>query len=71
MLGKLWFTTVFCTSLLIRMGSSLNFGDLMHDVQGKDAGKVSFFEDTSVILSDYFSLNMKLVMSTMLIFYKN
>ena len=42
MLGKLWFTTVFCSSLLIRMGSSLDFGDLMHDVEAKEAGKVSF-----------------------------
>ena len=42
MLGKLWFT-VFCSSLLVRMGSSLDFGDLMHDVEGKEAGKVSCF----------------------------
>ena len=46
MLGKLWFTTGFCSSLLIRMGSSLDFGDLMHDVEAKEAGKVSFFEST-------------------------
>ena len=56
MLGKLWFTTVFCSSLLIRMGSSLDFGDLMHDVEAKEAGKVSFFKSTGDTnnLSDYF-----------------